>query len=67
MQEAFMHFIAHAQRLEPIESMRNKQLVVFKIGEISYTKLRFTDDNMSLLFKNDTAIKKKFRLQRLPI
>ena len=53
LQEAFLFFIKISQAAKPIKDLKVKQLVTFEAEGITYTRLRFTDESMELLFKKD--------------
>ena len=53
MNEAFLFLIKKTQESSQLETMRTKQLVTFKEGDIIYTQMRFTEKVRTSVFGKD--------------
>ena len=67
MNEAFLFFIKKTQESSQLDTMRTKQLVTFKEGDIIYTQMRFTEQVRTSVFGKDKlpVVKGKTSLARL--
>ena len=66
MSEAFLFFVQKAQAEIPVDK-RTKQLLTFEENGVIYTKMRFTPESHTLVFKKDKlpVVSAKSRLGRL--
>ena len=67
MNEAFLFLIKKTQEFSKLETMRTKQLVTFKEGDIIYTQMRFPEHIRTSVFGKDKlpVIQGKSNLARL--
>ena len=67
LEDAFIYFVKISQEEVPVENLKTKQLVVFKEDGVFYTRMRFTDESMNLIFKKQQlpVLSGKSRLAKL--